>query len=77
MPFDLHYMALEMKKKRIDKGWDQQDLANASGVSRDSISRYEAEMNAPTFESACKIADAFGCKTDDFWSREAQVGENA
>lgn len=71
MAFDLQYMAREMKKKRIDKGWDQQDLADASGVSKDSIARYEAGINAPTFENACKIADAFECPTDDFWQKTA------
>lgn len=70
MAFDLQYMAREMKKKRIDKDWDQQALADASGISKDSIARYEACANTPSFESMCKIADAFGCPTDDFWKRQ-------
>lgn len=71
MSFDLSYMAREMKKKRIDKGWEQKDLAEASGISLASIGRYEAAINTPSFEAMCRIADAFECPTDDFWQKTA------
>lgn len=70
MSFDLGYMAREMKKKRIDKGWSQQDLADVSGVNKESIARYEIAATNPSFETICKIADAFNCPTDDFWVRK-------
>lgn len=71
MAFDLQYMAREMKKKRIDKDWEQKDLAEESGISLASIARYEAGLNTPSFEAMCKIANAFECPTDDFWKRES------
>lgn len=70
MVLDMKYLAREMKKKRIDMDWHQKDLAEHSGVSLDSIARYEAAMTTPSFEAVCKIADAFGCPTDDFWQRK-------
>lgn len=47
------------------KGWNQQDLANASGVSQANISRYIRGKQKPGIEILSKIAHALGIKITD------------
>jgi len=49
---------------REQKNWNQSDLANASGVSRVMIGKYEREEAAPSIDAAKKIADAFEVSLD-------------
>lgn len=71
MAFDKEYFSRQLKSKRALKGWYQDDLAQASGVSVNTIARYENGTNAPSFDAVVQIAKAFDCPTDDFWQREA------
>ncbi len=66
MAFNAETFSRTMKVKRAERGWSQQDLAKASGISIGMIARYESETNAPSFENVCKIAEAFRCSVDDF-----------
>ena len=70
MPFNADYFARALKVKRAEKGWNQSELAEASGVSLGAIARYEMGANKPTFETVCEIADALDCDTDEFWDRK-------
>lgn len=44
---------------REQKGWNQSDLANNSGVCRVMIGRQERGEAVPSIDAAKKIADAF------------------
>ena len=43
----------------------QEELAQASGVSRVAIARYESGKRTPSISIAARIAKALGCKLDD------------
>lgn len=66
MSYSSSHMARTLKVKRTERGWNQEQLAEAAGLSKSAIARYEAELNAPSFDAVCKLADALGCDTDDF-----------
>ncbi len=53
-----------MKVERVKRGWTQADLAEASGVSVNSIARYEIGETTPSLEAAWKIAAALGISID-------------
>ncbi len=58
-------MKLNLKELRKAARYSQQTLSNASGVSRESIARYELGLQVPTLESAVRIASVLGCTVDD------------
>ena len=64
--FDMEYFSKQLRVKRAERGWSQDDLAKESGVSRNAIVRYESGLNEPMFTSVCALADAFGCPIGDF-----------
>lgn len=70
MAYDETYFARVLKSKRALKGWDQDTLATESGVSKNSIARYETSDTTSGFDATCKLAEALDCSTDDFWKRE-------
>ena len=49
---------------RAERDMTQEQLAEASGVGVNSIARYESELNGPSLDAACKLADALGCSLD-------------
>jgi transcriptional regulator with XRE-family HTH domain len=49
---------------REDKGWNQTELADKSGVSRVMIGKYERDEAVPSIDAAKKIADALGVSLD-------------
>lgn len=56
---------MSIKDKRIAINMSQEELAQASGVSRVAIARYEAGTRVPNIVIAARIAKALGCKLDD------------
>lgn len=56
---------MSIKDKRIAVGMSQEALAQASGVSRVAIARYETGERVPSITIAARIAKALGCKVDD------------
>ena len=42
----------------------QKDLADKAGVDKNSIARYEAGMNTPNLDTACKLASTLGVSLD-------------
>lgn len=54
-----------IKDKRIAANMSQEELAQASNVSRVAITRYETGERVPNIEIAARIAKALGCKVDD------------
>ncbi len=59
-----------VKEFRINRGWTQQELADAVGVSRQSINSIERNRYMPSLELALTFARVFGCSTDTVFSLE-------
>jgi len=68
------YMSLtilnHVKELRTAKGWTQEQLAQATGVSRQSINSIERNRYVPSLELALIFARLFGCSTDQIFRLE-------
>jgi len=56
-----------VKEMRSERGWTQQQLAEAVGVSRQSIISIERERYVPSLILALTFAKIFECSTDDIF----------
>lgn len=54
----------------MDRGWTQQQLADAVGVSRQSINSIERARYIPSLLLALTFARVFDCSTDDIFKLE-------
>ena len=61
-----------VKELRTERGWTQQQLAEAVGVSRQSINSIERERYVPSLELALTFARVFGRATDEIFSLERE-----
>ena len=59
-----------VKEFRSNRGWTQQQLADAVGVSRQSINSIERNRYVPSLLLALTFARVFNCSTDDIFSLE-------
>ncbi|MBV9496922.1 MAG: helix-turn-helix transcriptional regulator [Acidobacteria bacterium] len=59
-----------VKELRIAKGWTQQELADAVGVSRQSINSIERQRYEPSLPLALRFARVFDKPTDSIFSLE-------
>ena len=59
-----------VKERRLARGWTQQQLAEAVGVSRQSINSIERDRYVPSLELALGFARVFACATDDLFTLE-------
>ena len=59
-----------VKEMRGERGWTQQQLAEAVGVSRQSINSIERERYVPSLALALTFARVFGIPTDDIFTLE-------
>ena len=57
-----------VRELRTDRGWTQQQLADAVGVSRQSINSIECERYVPSLPLALMFARVFDRSTDDIFS---------
>jgi putative transcriptional regulator len=62
-----------VKELRIERGWTQQQLAEAVGVSRQSINSIERNRYVPSLELALTFARTFGCSTDAIFKLEKRA----
>ncbi len=53
-----------VKELRGERGWTQQELADAVGVSRQSINSIERERYVPSLPLALEFARVFRCPAD-------------
>ncbi len=61
-----------MKVARVQRGWTQQQLAEAIGVTRQTIGLIEQGRFNPSLALCLQIARALGKTLDDlFWEEEA------
>lgn len=61
-----------VKELRIAQGWTQEQLAEAAGVSRQSINSIERNRYVPSLELALTFARIFACSTDQIFQLEKQ-----
>jgi putative transcriptional regulator len=59
-----------VKELRIERGWTQEQLAAAAGVSRQSINSIERNRYVPSLELALTFARIFTCSTDQIFRLE-------
>jgi putative transcriptional regulator len=63
-------IANRVKELRIAQGWTQEQLAQATGVSRQSINAIERNRYVPSLELALTFARVFSCPTDQIFQLE-------
>jgi putative transcriptional regulator len=68
-----HDVQNRIREFRMNRGWTQQDLADAVGVSRQSINSIERNRYVPSLPLALAFARVFGCSTDDLFSLEKRA----
>jgi putative transcriptional regulator len=59
-----------VKELRTASGWTQEQLAEAAGVSRQSINAIERNRYVPSLELALTFARVFACPTDHIFQLE-------
>jgi putative transcriptional regulator len=59
-----------IKELRTERGWTQQQLADAAGVSRQSINSIERQRYEPSLALALTFARIFKSSTDDIFKLE-------
>ena len=59
-----------VKELRTERGWTQQDLAKAVGVSRQSVNSIERNRYVPSLPLALEFARVFECPTDEIFKLE-------
>lgn len=69
---DMPKIQNRVKEMRNARGWTQEQLAGAVGVSRQSINSIERERYVPSLELALSFARVFGCSTDELFTLENQ-----
>ena len=53
-------MKNRLRVLRAEKGWTQEDLGKALGVSRQAVNALETEKHDPSLDLAYRIASLFG-----------------
>lgn len=61
-----------VKELRTARGWTQEELAEAVGVSRQSINSIERDRYVPSLLLALTFAKVFGCSTDRIFTLESK-----
>src|SRR5262245_30403655 len=61
-----------VRELRIDRGWTQQQLADAVGVSRQRINSIECGRYVPSLELALAFAQVFARSTDSIFELEGR-----
>lgn len=59
-----------VKELRTQRGWTQEDLAAAVGVSRQSVNSIERNRYVPSLSLALTFARVFGLSTDEIFKLE-------
>lgn len=56
-----------VRELRVERGWTQQQLGDAVGVSRQSINSIECDRYVPSLPLALSFARVFGVPTDEIF----------
>lgn len=65
-----------VKEFRNARGWTQEQLADAVGVSRQSINSIERERYVPSLPLALTFARVFGCPTEQIFTLNGRKPED-
>jgi len=60
-----------VRDRRAERGWTQQDLAERLGVSRQTVIAVETGKHDPSLPLAMRIARQFRCRVEDLFFLEA------
>jgi len=60
-----------IRDRRAERGWTQQDLAERVGVSRQTVISVESGKYDPSLPLAIRIARQFRCRIEDLFFLEA------
>jgi putative transcriptional regulator len=63
-------MKNRLKVLRAERDWNQQDLADALGVSRQSVNAIETGKYDPSLPLAFRIADVFAMRIEEIFLRD-------
>lgn len=63
-------MKTRLKVLRAERDWSQQDLADALGVSRQSVNAIETGKYDPSLPLAFRIADLFALRIEEIFLRD-------
>ena len=63
-------MKTRLKVLRAERDWSQQDLADALGVSRQSVNAIETGKYDPSLPLAFRIADVFDLRIEEIFIKE-------
>ena len=63
-------VGLNIKIKRIGRGYTQEEIADAIGVARSTYTRYESDKRLPDIYKLCALADYFDVSLDELVGRE-------
>jgi putative transcriptional regulator len=66
----LHTITNRVKELRTARDWTQEQLAQATGVSRQSINSIERGRYVPSLELALIFGRVFACPTDQIFQLE-------
>lgn len=61
---DSMQVGLNIKIKRIGRGYTQEEIADAIGVARSTYTRYESDKRLPDIYKLCALADYFDVSLD-------------
>jgi molybdate-binding protein/DNA-binding XRE family transcriptional regulator len=70
---DVERLDNRVKSFRQARGWTQDELAQAAGLSRTGVSAIEAARLVPSVAAALSLARAFGCKVEDLFGPQPAV----
>ncbi len=60
-------MKNRLRVLRAERGWTQEDLGRAVGVSRQAIIAIESDKHDPSLDLAFRLAGTFGVKVEDLF----------
>jgi len=63
-------MTNNLRDRRAERGWTQQDLAERCGVSRQTVIAVENGKYDPSLPLAMRIARQFRCRVEDLFFAE-------
>jgi transcriptional regulator with XRE-family HTH domain len=63
-----HFLAQQIFFRRERRGWSQEELASASGLTQAQVATMEAGQANPTLRTLAKLATALACTVGEFFT---------
>ena len=68
---DNNTIGKRIKQKRLERDWEQQELARYAGLTKQTLCKIENGKTQASIPSITKIADALKCTIDELLGRKA------